>query len=564
MSFDAHEEKIRKIFSGDTKFVIPRNQRKYIWDEKQWKELLSDITYIKKQRELGCKEISHFLGSFVLQESDSQYEIIDGQQRITTLLLILSAVCVRFNELGNTEEHGKTRQNLIGNIGLKSQYVRLNNPTLSNMTVVIEMASEYRENLIKKNIFDSNLLKRDNEWNRRVIKCFWFYYNYFSDNYSTSDELKIVREVILDMKVIHIASEDELDCYDIFEILNARGVDLEDSELLKNYIFKYAQPKYTLDRAKEVWTKIEDNMEKCNGNMEQFLSHFTTYRYYKPTKEEGVFRIIKTNTDKEYVKTLLDDILSASNIYVDFYLPEDASNKVLGRCLEYFKIVNHRQFRPLIMAIIENYKKEYYGEKQVNDIFLYLRNFSFAFTLVMGNNSNIIDTKIHSLSQEVYKIHSQETLTKIKQELEKYYPAYEEFERAFLNLGFSNKNKQYSNSNNRKRMKYILQEIEEYKQTTNELVCNIEECNIEHIMNDSVDNPIVTKTGNLLLLSEKINHNMGNEKFSEKKDKLSRSKLVTVKEFLKNYSNNDTWTEEMIVNRTKKIAKMAYDEVWKL
>ena len=57
---------------------------------------------------------------------------------------------------------------------------------------------------------------------------------------------------------------------------------------------------------------------------------------------------------------------------------------------------------------------------------------------------------------------------------------------------------------------------------------------------------------------------MGNEKFREKKDKLSRSKLVTVKEFLKNYGNNDTWTEEMIVNRTKKIAKMAYDEVWKL
>ena len=37
-----------------------------------------------------------------------------------------------------------------------------------------------------------------------------------------------------------------------------------------------------------------------------------------------------------------------------------------------------------------------------------------------------------------------------------------------------------------------------------------------------------------------------------------------LKEFLKNYGNNDTWTEEMIVNRTKKIAKMAYDEVWKL
>lgn len=48
MSFDAHEEKIRKIFSEDAKYTIPRNQRKYVWEEKQWKELVGDIDYIKK------------------------------------------------------------------------------------------------------------------------------------------------------------------------------------------------------------------------------------------------------------------------------------------------------------------------------------------------------------------------------------------------------------------------------------------------------------------------------------------------------------------------------------
>ena len=52
MSFDAHEEKIRKIFAGDAKFEIPRNQRKYVWKEKQWKELLGDILYIRNKQHI--------------------------------------------------------------------------------------------------------------------------------------------------------------------------------------------------------------------------------------------------------------------------------------------------------------------------------------------------------------------------------------------------------------------------------------------------------------------------------------------------------------------------------
>lgn len=277
MSFDAHEEKIRKIFAGDTKFEIPRNQRKYVWEEKQWKELLGDIDYIKKCKLDSNRDISHFLGSFVLQENESSFEIIDGQQRITTLFMVLSAICVLFNELQSEEEHGKTRQYLSGNIGLRSQYMRLKNKNISNIAIIMAQACKYRKNIRKKNLLDRSLINKSDDGNKRILNCFEFYYNYFAENYRELEELISVREIVLDMKVIHIASEDELDCYDIFEILNARGVDLEESELLKNYIFKYAQPEYTVDRAKEIWTKIEKNMDICRGNMEQFLSHFTIY-----------------------------------------------------------------------------------------------------------------------------------------------------------------------------------------------------------------------------------------------------------------------------------------------
>lgn len=83
-----------------------------------WGELLGDISYIKKCKLDSNGDISHFLGSFVLQENESYLEIIDGQQRITTLFMVLSAICVLFNELQSEEEHGKTRQYLSGNIGL--------------------------------------------------------------------------------------------------------------------------------------------------------------------------------------------------------------------------------------------------------------------------------------------------------------------------------------------------------------------------------------------------------------------------------------------------------------
>lgn len=564
MSFKTHEEKIRQIFAGDTKFEIPRNQRKYVWEEKQWRELLGDIDYIKKCKLNSNNDISHFLGSFVLQENESFLEIIDGQQRITTLFMVLSAICVLFNELQSEEEHGKTRQYLSGNIGLKSQYMRLTNKKISNISIIMAQSCKYRENIKANNLLDKALIDKSDDGNKRILNCFEFYYNQFAENYRELEELISVREIILDMKVIHINSENELDCYDIFEILNARGVDLEESELLKNYIFKYAQPEYTVDRAKEIWTKIEKNMDICNGNMEQFLSHFTIYRYYKPTKEEGVFRIIKGNTNKSEVNCLLDELLAASEKYILFYHPEKVNNAAIEKCLKFFALVGIRQFRPLLMALFYGLDNGYYTEKQVINICVYLKNFSFAYTLVMKNNSNSIDTKIHELSQDVYRQHSEIELNKIRIDLGKYYPEYTEFEAAFLNLGFSNKNKKFYKTSNRKRMFYIHSEIEEYEQETNELVCNFNECNLEHIMNDSETNMCTSRVGNILLLSEHINNNMGNASFADKKKKLERSKLATVKKFLNYYGNSDEWDESKIERRTKKIAELAYNKVWKL
>lgn len=83
-------------------------------------------------------------------------------------------------------------------------------------------------------------------------------------------------------------------------------------------------------------------------------------------------------------------------------------------------------------------------------------------------------------------------------------------------------------------------------------------------MNDSESNVDVSKVGNILLLSERINNNMGSISFAEKKERLRKSKLATVKRFLEHYESYDEWNERSIDKRTRAISRLAYDRVWKL
>lgn len=569
MSFDAHEEKIRKILSGDIRFEIPRNQRKYVWDDKQWKELLDDILYTYKRRYESDTDnnlsINHFLGTFVLQDKEQKFEIIDGQQRITTLLLILSALCVVFNEIENSEEHGITKQYLAGNIGLQSEYLRMENPALKNIQIIIAESCKYRENLKIKNLFDKNLLEK-NTGNKNILKCFHFYLNAWTEYKDDVDKLKRIREIILDTKVIHIASEDELDCYDIFEILNARGVDLKESELLKNYIFKYSQPTYTLDTAKDIWLQIEENINICGNdgkNMELFLGHFASYKYIKPTKDEGVFRVLKSNTPKAEVDELLKNLLNASEVYTWFYKIDKSKYTNLNKCLAYFDIVAVRQYRPLYMSLIEVFENETIkiSQSTFDNICLFIRNFSFAYNLVMKENNKKIDSIICKLAKQLPNLHKDNIVQVIINTFDPLYPIYDEFELSFLQLGYSHKCTHYT-SNDRKKVKYILLEIEDNYRTTTEIVCNTEECNIEHIMNDSDLNPESSKLGNLLLLSIQINSNMKNNNWNEKKISLKTSNLLSVKKFLLHYEQYDDWDEERILTRTKKISKLSYETIW--
>ena len=204
MSFEAHEQRLKQIFNGDSSFHIPRNQRDYVWEERNWKELADDIKYVFSLMPKK-KDLSHFIGSFVFQQIDDEYIIIDGQQRITTIMIMLASICVLQNETEDNEGFGITKQYLIGNIGLKSQFQRLKNDTISNLQLLLGRSTEYKDNLKPKTIFEDIPFDRNKKANKLVLSCFWFFYNYFLElSEGDVENLTKIRSIIVDMKVIHI------------------------------------------------------------------------------------------------------------------------------------------------------------------------------------------------------------------------------------------------------------------------------------------------------------------------------------------------------------------------
>lgn len=99
MGFDASNQLINQLFNISTRLVVPRNQRKYVWEERNWNEFYEDLEYVCK----GTFE-HHFIGSVVLKNEGhiddlNQFSIIDGQQRIITITILLTTIIYWFKRL---------------------------------------------------------------------------------------------------------------------------------------------------------------------------------------------------------------------------------------------------------------------------------------------------------------------------------------------------------------------------------------------------------------------------------------------------------------------------------
>ena len=571
MAFDAQQKKVNDVLSGDVKYVIPWYQRNYVWQEKQWRELFDDIKYCldveNENKEKGREfEWTHFLGSFVFERNGKELIVIDGQQRLTTITLMLCAICTLFNELGEEARFRGVTKYIIGTDDMGADYVRVDNQDLHNFQYIVAESTEYNNLQSKSNLFSGTYLKNSSQDNVNIKQCFFFFYNQFqeliNDSKKPAVELGNIKDKIMGLDVIDIRASNQQESYNIFEILNARGVDLKQHELIKNYIFKYIHPRANIDTAKIKWDSMESKLYiNRRSTLDSFFTHYVSHRFEKPSKDNTEFRIVKQFCDRQHMGDFLNDLYEKASFYRMFYIPDECDNPIIKESLQFFLSNNHRQFRPLFLSVISAYKRQKITESDAERFFVFIRNFYFGYGLVCNGKSNTIEDMVYQYARKIENKDATAALNELKSKLYQYYPDYNTFEANFVLLGWSHRVKSYKTPSRKKAVQYILSGIEEHY-----LACNqeltVHNFSIEHIANDdgSADH---CKIGNLLMLAEPINGGAADKVYTEKVPYYKRSNFVSTQKFVELYGELADWSDSNIINRGKYMAKLAYDTIWK-
>ena len=238
-------------------YKVPPFQRDYSWEEEQWDDLWQDLMAV-----IEGKEPSHYLGYLVLQSTDDRnFLIIDGQQRVTTLSLIVLAAMFNLSKLikaGINPENSQSRLN-----SLRNTYIGFQDP------VSLVTKSKLELNRANNHYYQNNLVELKEALPSRghsasvlaMRRAFLFYSDRIEKLTKNSDDpSKAIAEFIesisdrLFFTVMNVT--DELNAYVVFETLNARGVPLSGTDMLKNYLFTVL---YNEHRPPEEFKKIEED-----------------------------------------------------------------------------------------------------------------------------------------------------------------------------------------------------------------------------------------------------------------------------------------------------------------
>jgi len=542
-------------------YKVPEFQRDYSWTQDNWEDLWSDILTIIDN------EDSHYMGSIVLlNKGDSVYQIIDGQQRFTTLSILSLAVISKLKELAsnNIEKDDNTErvENLMKDYIGKKDSASL---TYSSKLFLNENNDSFYQRLLafKKPINVNKLLSSE--------KLLWGAYEFFK---AKVDELyidinngkdlalfltKIIGERLL---FIQITVEDELNAYTVFETLNSRGVELTSTDLLKNYLFSLvAKSSSDLEHVKKQWKKIINTIGL--KNFPTFLRHFLNSKM-KLINKGYLFKAIKSTVQKdEDVFELLDSLEESAYIYVALGNPTDEywkEDKDLADSIDALKLFGVTQHKPLLMI-----SHKYLVIKDFKKLLKAIVTISYRYSVIGRNQTNIMDKIYNKAAVSVHNNHNKIGISEIINLIKELYVSDDDFKNSFEGKTFNT-----NNSNHKKQARYTLYKIEGQIQDGNKYDYASDAGTIEHILPENLtekweeifseDEHIrnVYKVGNFTLLESNKNRDIADDIFSIKEKVYHTSKYEITK-----IIEASEWNVNALKSRQSKLANIACG-VWNI
>ena len=541
------------VIKGPKQFVIPIYQRTYSWHQAQCEQLFKDIIRVSQSENIH----GHFVGSVVyFQESIHTVSdvprllVIDGQQRLTTITLLIAALAEFLNEnescletsptklqnyyLFNAEEEGDLRYKLLLTRGDKD--------TLINILKGVEIEGSNSQRVYENFQYFKAKINRDN--------------------------IEDVYNGLMRLFIVDVALEKDVDNPQlIFESLNSTGLDLSQADLIRNYVLMGQE----VDLQTELYEKHWFPMEQRFGN--EYASKFDSFMRDYLCVKTGVIPninqvyeafkgfVIGPNSP-DNISGVVADIHRFSKFYVNMVLHQEATSKLK----EAFKRISKLKVDvsyPFLLAVYCDYHDELVSEDEFYEILCLVENYVFR-RAICGIPTNSLNKTFSGLHKSVKFESYLESVKAAFQLLDSYkrFPDDLEFEKEIVAKDVYN----FRTRN------YLLDRLENYKRKE---AVSVDEYTIEHILPQNPDlntewkkmlgenwqdiqKEYLHTLGNITLTG--YNSELSDRPFGQKKkiDGGFDDSPIRLNEYLR---ATDVWNVEHIENRAKLLAEKA-KSIW--
>ncbi|MEK6580139.1 MAG: DUF262 domain-containing protein [Bdellovibrionota bacterium] len=563
MKISSLDREVRALLEAGY-YKIPRFQRPYSWTRENVEDFWKDSILSLDQE--------YFIGSMVVfKEKDNYFGVVDGQQRLTTITIVLASLRNFFNEYKMKDPaegvHSLIERKNIDNkfeyvIQTETSYPYFHEHIQKNGTPSTEAKGGEEEQALK-NAFDqikALLVEKLSEIEKSSA-------NEKEKMESIEAELKRIRDKTLRLKLILIELDNEDDAYVIFETLNSRGKDLQVSDLIKNHLAKMCKRKNTgVDIARDKWRKIVETIDtsKADLDLNDFILHFWLSKYDYTTLKE-LFKKFKPKVEESNAQAFLDELQKE----VKYYRAIDETDSMkwdkqelpIKLSLDALVLFKVRQPKPALLSTLSVYKGKILKLTEATELISAIEKFHFLSTAITSQRSSGGVSKMYALIGRTIRSETDATkrsnaIRQFKEKLRKAKPNRDEFILSFSELKYS---ELYTKS--KKLIQYILEKNDALHRGGTPIDYN--QMTIEHILPQSsakndTETGLVANIGNLIFVPTTLNAALDDKPFPEKKRLLIQSKHPVDKVL----NDATTWDEKQILERAKHLAGEAFDPIW--
>ncbi len=525
---EAKEATLLRFFeeNQNNQFVIPIYQRLYSWKKEQCEQLWDDIIKIGGNDKMN----GHFIGSilYVLDgnmHSNNPLLIIDGQQRLTTITLLFIALRNHLSDEVKILEkfsHKKIESYLINSDKDGDKKFRL---------ILSESDKDTLLSLIDKN------KRKPSEPSLKIVENFKLFEKWIRKN---TDKLETIFKGLEKLMIVWIALKKEKDDPQlIFESMNSKGIELTQTDLIRNYIIMETEVEKQEDFYNQYWRAMEENFKQSEKQSKRedlfnkFVRHYLTIKIGKIPNEKRVYEAFKDYRQKEGIgiETLLQDLQKYCGYFCQIAFKKEA-DKDLNKALSFLVDLEMDVIYPLLLELYSDYSDGVLSNQDFIPT-IYLTESYLCRRAVCGLGTNSLNKFFPSFTK---KIDKKQYLKSVEEHFgsltgNQKFPNDFEFKDSFITKELYGRNK-----TKKKKTKYFLERLENFD--TKEPV-DTQECTIEHIMPQ-----ILTEEwerdlgGNFQAIHEKYLNTIGNLTLTGYNEKYSNNSFQEKRNMEKGFNQS--------------------------